>query len=291
MGEDSSDNPPHILNIRQAIRGPKAIAVTWGDGSRSVICLWNEIDLPPSEFDTHSVAAEGDDVAVAPKIRVLDDMTGITWPDHGVFVTAVRLAELAEAQGVDPLPPAVFSTWRASLGLDTEGAAKHLDAKAEDIRGYEAGTLPIPRVVALLCQEWLAGEETAFEKDWAWDNFIRLRENVDRAYEASKEIGVNKNKALSNAAHVLGWIDGKRHSEKSIHFIPWLYFQLLKGYKGPPLEKVEAVERIRQMYNYPSWEAARKDLARRIKTLKEFYPDDISLEGILPPTWPSTKNI
>lgn len=289
MGEDSSNNSPLIRNVRQAIRGPKAVAVTWGDEQVSVVCLWNEVDLPPSEFDTHSVAVEGDDVAVVPKIRVLADMTGITWPDHGVIVTAVRLAELAEAQGVDPLPPAVFSTWKASLGLDTEGAAKHLNAKLEDVSGYEAGTLPIPRMVALLCREWLAGEETAYEKDWAWDNYIRLRENVDRAYEAYKA-NKNKNKGLSEAAHILEWIDGKRHSEKSIHFSPWLYFQLLKGYNGPPLGKVEAVERIRQVYNYPSWEAARKDLARRIKTLKGRYPDDTTYEGILPPTWPSTKN-
>ena len=289
MGDDSSDNPPLVRNVRQAIRGPKTVAVTWGDGRRSVVCLWNEVALPPSAFDTHSFAAEGDDGAVAPKIRVLDDMTGITWLEHDVTVTAVRLAELAEAQGVDPLPPAVFSTWRASLGLDVGGAAKHLAVGESDIRGYEAGSRPIPRVIALLCREWLAGEEAAFERDCAWDNYIRLRENVDRGYEAYKA-NKNKNKGLSEAAHILGWIDGKRHSEKSIHFTPWLYLQLLKGYNGPPLKKVEAVERIRQVYNYPSWEAARKDLARRIKTLKGLYPDATTYEGILPPTWPSTKN-
>jgi len=292
MAEDSSDNSPLILRVRQAIRGPKAIAVTWDDGSRSIICLWDEVDLSPADFDTESVEAEDDGVDVVPKIRVLDDMTGITWPDRNVTVTAARLAELAEAQGKDPLPPAVFSTWRASLGLDVGAAAKHLAVGEADIRAYEAGSRPTPRGIALLCREWVAGEETAYEKDWAWENYIKLRETVDRAYEASKEAGVSKNKALSAAAHILGWIDGKRHSERSIHFLPWLYKRLVtEGLDGPPLTREAAIEKIRKTYGLASWESARKYLARRIGDCKRLHPDDTAFDNVILPCPTVTKKI
>jgi len=294
MAEDSSDNSPLILSVRQAIRGPKAVAVTWADGRVSVVCLWNEIDLPPSAFDTHSVAAEGDDVAVAPKIRVLDDMTGIIWPDRDVTVTAARLAELAAAQDADPLPPAVFSTWRASLGLDVGGAAKHLAVGEADIRAYEAGSRPTPRVIALLCREWLAGEETAYERDWMWSNYIMLREQVDRAYKTfSNPTQPEKdyNKRLSNAAEVLGWKkDSKRHSRLSTIYLPVRYKQLITpGPDGCGLSKWAAVNRLCEEAGLASPEATRKAISRRIQAIKKACPGDTSFDGILPSTRPGSK--
>ncbi len=45
-----------------------------------------------------------------------------------------------------------FRAWRDNLGLTQEGAAEALDLHVNTIQAYEAGELPIPKVVELACR-------------------------------------------------------------------------------------------------------------------------------------------
>ena len=96
MSEVYSDDSRLLLNVRPAIRGPKALAVTWGDGHRSVICLWNEVDLQSTCFD---------------EPRITDDMTDITFPDRDVTVTADHKASGGRARHSLRDSPPTDSGW------------------------------------------------------------------------------------------------------------------------------------------------------------------------------------
>lgn len=45
-----------------------------------------------------------------------------------------------------------FEAWRRNLGLTQEGAAEVLELSLNTVQAYEAGELPIPKVVELACR-------------------------------------------------------------------------------------------------------------------------------------------
>ncbi|HJU20759.1 MAG TPA: helix-turn-helix transcriptional regulator [Stellaceae bacterium] len=64
--------------------------------------------------------------------------------------------ECAEPDGAPDLPtgpvlPADFRAWRERMGWTQEQAAAALDLSRRSIIGYEQGSQPIPRTVALAC--------------------------------------------------------------------------------------------------------------------------------------------
>jgi transcriptional regulator with XRE-family HTH domain len=49
------------------------------------------------------------------------------------------------------MTPDIFRLWRAALGLNQTQAGESLEMSRRRIQEYEAGTAPIPKVVALAC--------------------------------------------------------------------------------------------------------------------------------------------
>mgnify|MGYP006971738216 CR=1 FL=1 len=120
-----------------------------------------------------------------------------------------------------------------------------------------------------------------------------LVDHLSKGYDAFKN-GETESQGLRQAKKIMGWKFKEPVKKESLF---WEYVKLIVGdydletkTEMPAISKTEAIEKIRQKYEFASYDAAYKQVQRAIKTqknlCKEEYDTEKGYKGLLPWNWP-----
>jgi len=143
---------PRIAEVRPA-DADLSVAVTWRDGSKSVI----DLSDPINRLKVFRPLREGD---LFQRVRVADYGWAIRWTKD-IDYSADSLWRLAREQAGAAMSAREFRAWRARRKLSLSGAAEALGVSRRMVAYYESGERPIPKTVWLATRALEAERETA----------------------------------------------------------------------------------------------------------------------------------